>query len=141
MDYHDLFSCHSEGTGFRFAEVPSEAEGNRSWQISTHISLCMYLPPPPPERLHYITYSQKQALTHGIIILYAINKLPRQLPYSHAVRVYGFDGGCPGPAYAPHTLHSMPLLVGLAKCGHVAKMLMVRESTMTFLGIRIMCGA
>ena len=31
-----------------------------------------------------------KALMHGI---YAINKLPRQLPYWHDVCVYGFDGG------------------------------------------------
>ena len=51
-------------------------------------------------------------------------QLPHQLPYSHDLRVYGFDGGCPGTAYA---LRNMPLLVGPAKCGHAAKTLAARE--------------
>ena len=55
---------------------------------------------------------------HGI---YAINILPHQLPYSHDVRVYGFDGGRPGTAYMPRALCNMPLSVGLAKCGHAAE--------------------
>ena len=68
---------------------------------------------------------------------YAINKLPYQLPYSHDVHVYGFDGGHPGTAYAPRALRNMPLLVGLAKCGHAAKMLAAceRHYNFTFLGI------
>ena len=44
---------------------------------------------------------------HGI---YAINKLPRQLPYSHDVRVYGFNGGRPGTAYAAHALHNIAIV-------------------------------
>ena len=44
-----------------------------------------------------------------MVYIYAISKLPHQLPYSHDVRVYGFDGGRPGTAYAPHALHNMPL--------------------------------
>ena len=69
---------------------------------------------------------------------YAINKLPRQLPYSHDVRVYGFDGRYPGTAYTPHALRNMPLLVRLAKCGNATIELVMRErhyDFITFLGI------
>ena len=72
---------------------------------------------------------------HGI---YAINKLPRQLPYSHAVRVYGFNGGRPSSAYVPRALRNMTWLVGLAKCSHAAKTLAAHKrhyDFITFLGI------
>ena len=48
---------------------------------------------------------QSEVLTHGIN---TINKLPRQLPYSYDIRVYGFNGGYPGTAYVmPRTLHNI----------------------------------
>ena len=81
-----------------------------------------------------------KALTHGI---YAINKLPHQLPYSHDVRVYGFDGGHPGTAYAPRALHNMPLLIGLAKCGNATKTFVTCErhdDLITFPENWITCG-
>ena len=44
-----------------------------------------------------------------VYYIYAINKPPHQLPYSHDIRVYGFNGGHPGTAYVLRTLHNMPL--------------------------------
>ena len=66
-------------------------------------------------------------MLNRMVYIYAINKLPCQLPYSHDIRVYGFDGGCPGIAYAPRALRKIPLLVGLVKCSHAAKKLAARE--------------
>ena len=62
-----------------------------------------------------------------------IRILPRQLPCSHDVRVYGFDGRCPGTAYAPHALRSMPLLVKLSNCDHAAKTLTTCERHYDFI--------
>ena len=64
-----------------------------------------------------------------------INKLPHQLPCSNYVRVYGFEGGHPGTVYVPCALCSTsPLVIldGLAKCGHVAKMLAACEKHYDF---------
>ena len=61
-----------------------------------------------------------------------INKLPRQLPYSHDVSV-SVNGGRPGTAYAPCALRIMLLLVGLAKCGHVTKTFLVCERHDNFI--------
>ena len=146
MSLHDL-GCYfpkflSETGGWM--KLPNESK----WRCSTgvnwehnHILHCtgriLWLP-------KYLRPTWKYTLMHDI---YAINILPRQLPYSHDVSfcihmmyvcVYGFNGGRPGTAYAPHTLRNMPLLVGLAKCGHAAKTLAMRErhdDFITFLGI------
>ena len=74
-----------------------------------------------------------KALTYGII--YTISELPRQLPYSHDVCVYGFDGR--------HTVSiagARVLLTHHAKCDHVAKMLAVherRDDLITEFGSRV----
>ena len=71
-----------------------------------------------------------KAFTHGTCI-YAINKLPRQLPYSH-VHMYTVSMA------GAEVLRNIPLLVGLAKCGHVIKTLAARKrhyDFITFLGI------
>ena len=51
-----------------------------------------------------------------------VNKLPRQLPYSHDVSI-STAGDQVLLMRHVHALRIMPLLVGLAKCGHATKTL------------------
>ena len=44
-----------------------------------------------------------------------------QLPYSHDIRVYSFNGGHPGTAYTPHALRNMPSRVKGIMGSHVRR--------------------